>query len=65
LLEKKGSKRNNGMSPHSARESGCSENVVKKLRLNSSKTIVSIGHLSLNSVTDEYYIAAQSESEQS
>ncbi len=34
-------------------------------KMNSIGAFVSISHLSLNSVTDEYYIAANNESEQS
>jgi hypothetical protein len=48
----------------SARESQRSEQLQqRKLRVSSSKQLVSIGQLSLNSVTDKSYIAAYRESD--
>jgi len=51
-------------SPHSVKDGNQSEKSGKqKFKSSSSRKLVSIGHLSVNSVTDEYYIAAQSDTD--
>jgi hypothetical protein len=58
----KGISREPPQSPHSL-ENASERSGRQEFKLDSSKKLVSIGHLSVNSVTDEYYIAAQSETD--
>jgi len=57
-------KRAGGISPNSAREGHDNENYfIEKSKHNSSRGGVSVGHISVNSVTDEHYYRANSDSD--